>query len=102
MPGLGYCAAARCGNTAFPIASGCLRDNVRLRDVPTRDLQEYGRLQGTRAHKLPRYPMPQTHAVNRKTPSCRVRSEADVTECSGGIWERLYYDWSDPNHVVLT
>jgi len=30
------------------------------------------------------------------------RSEADVTEGSGGIWERLYYDWSDPNRVVLT
>jgi len=26
---------------------------------------------------------------------------ADVTEGSGGIWERLQYDWSDPNHVVL-
>ena len=30
------------------------------------------------------------------------RKEADVTEGSGGVWERLYYDWSDPNHVVLT
>jgi hypothetical protein len=29
-------------------------------------------------------------------------SEADVTEGSGGIWERLHYDWSDPNRVVLT
>src|SRR5215831_19680839 len=29
-------------------------------------------------------------------------SEADVTEGSGGIWERLRYDWSDPNQVVLT
>ena len=29
------------------------------------------------------------------------RSEADVTEGSGGIWERLHYDWSDPNHVIL-
>ena len=29
-------------------------------------------------------------------------SEADVTEGSGGIWERLHYDWSDPNHVKLT
>ena len=29
-------------------------------------------------------------------------SEADVTEGSGGIWERLHYDWSDPNHIVLT
>jgi len=29
-------------------------------------------------------------------------SEADVTEGSGGVWERLHYDWSDPNHVVLT
>jgi len=28
--------------------------------------------------------------------------EADVTEGSGGIWERLHYDWSDPNQVVLT
>ena len=27
---------------------------------------------------------------------------ADVTEGSRGIWERLDYDWSDPNHVVLT
>ena len=29
-------------------------------------------------------------------------TQADVTEGSGGIWERLLYDWSDPNHVVLT
>src|SRR5690242_20648781 len=28
--------------------------------------------------------------------------EADVTEGSAGIWERLRYDWSDPNRVVLT
>ena len=27
---------------------------------------------------------------------------ADVTEGSGGIWERLHYDWSNPNRVVLT
>jgi hypothetical protein len=27
---------------------------------------------------------------------------ADVTEGSGGVWERLHYDWSDPNRVVLT
>jgi hypothetical protein len=32
----------------------------------------------------------------------RGRSQADVTEGSGGIWERLQYDWSDPNYVVLT
>jgi len=29
-------------------------------------------------------------------------TDADVTEGSGGIWERLHYDWSDPVHVVLT
>jgi hypothetical protein len=29
-------------------------------------------------------------------------SHADVTEGSRGIWERLHYDWSDPNRVVLT
>jgi hypothetical protein len=32
----------------------------------------------------------------------RGRSQADVPEGSGGIWERLRYDWSDPNRVVLT
>ena len=32
----------------------------------------------------------------------RGASEADVTEGSGGIWERLHSDWSDPNRVVLT
>jgi hypothetical protein len=32
----------------------------------------------------------------------RGRSEADVTEGSNGIWERLHYDWSDPNRVVMT
>ncbi|MFE3256526.1 hypothetical protein ACFXPS_27635 [Nocardia sp. NPDC059091] len=28
--------------------------------------------------------------------------DADVTEGSTGIWERLHYDWSDPRHVVMT
>ena len=28
--------------------------------------------------------------------------DADVTEGSGGIWERLHYDWSNPNRVRLT
>jgi hypothetical protein len=32
----------------------------------------------------------------------RGPSQADVTEGSSGIWERLHYDWSDPNRVVLT
>jgi len=27
---------------------------------------------------------------------------ADVTEGSGGVWERLTYDWSDPGQVVIT
>ena len=29
------------------------------------------------------------------------RTEADVTEGSGGIWERLHYDWTDPTRVVM-
>jgi hypothetical protein len=29
-------------------------------------------------------------------------TEADVKEGSKGVWERLHYDWSDPNRVVLT
>ena len=32
----------------------------------------------------------------------RGPAQADVTEGSGGVWERLRYDWSNPNHVVLT
>ncbi len=28
--------------------------------------------------------------------------EADVTEGSAGVWERLHYDWSDPSRVVMT
>ena len=35
--------------------------------------------------------------VHRKGPS-----QADVTEGSNGIWERLHYDWSSPDRVVLT
>jgi len=31
----------------------------------------------------------------------RGPTEADVTEGSNGIWERLRYDWSDPGRVVL-
>ena len=26
---------------------------------------------------------------------------ADVTEGSGGVWERLQYDWTDPRHIVM-
>jgi hypothetical protein len=29
------------------------------------------------------------------------RTEADVTEGSGSVWERLHYDWSDPRWVVV-
>ncbi|MGW4531924.1 hypothetical protein ACWEOI_13340 [Nocardia sp. NPDC004340] len=32
----------------------------------------------------------------------RDDQHADVTEGSGGVWERLQYDWTDPNHIVLT
>src|SRR2546423_12798286 len=32
----------------------------------------------------------------------RGPSQADVTEGSRGIWERLHYDWSDPHRVVMT
>ena len=29
-------------------------------------------------------------------------TEADVTEGSYAIWERLHYDWSDPGRIVMT
>jgi hypothetical protein len=28
------------------------------------------------------------------------QGHADVTEGSGGVWERLSYDWTDPNRLV--
>jgi hypothetical protein len=28
-------------------------------------------------------------------------TQADVTEGSAGVWERLHYDWSDPSRVVM-
>ena len=28
--------------------------------------------------------------------------QADVTEGSNGIWERLDYDWSDPHRITMT
>ena len=31
----------------------------------------------------------------------RGSTDADVTEGSGGIWEPLHYDWSDPRRVVM-
>jgi hypothetical protein len=31
----------------------------------------------------------------------RGATDADVTEGSGGIWERLHYDWSDRARVVM-
>ena len=31
----------------------------------------------------------------------RGPTDADVTEGSGGVWERLHYDWSDRNRVVM-
>ena len=31
----------------------------------------------------------------------RGSDHADVTEGSGGIWERLYYDWSDPTRIIM-
>ena len=34
--------------------------------------------------------------VHRRGPA-----DADVTEGSGAIWERLHYDWSDPTRVVM-
>jgi hypothetical protein len=32
----------------------------------------------------------------------RGPADADVTEGSGGAWERLHYDWTDPKRVVMT
>jgi hypothetical protein len=31
----------------------------------------------------------------------RSATDADVTEGTGGVWERLHYDWSDPTRIVI-
>lgn len=31
----------------------------------------------------------------------RGATEADVTEGSGGVWERLHYNWADPARVTM-
>ena len=31
----------------------------------------------------------------------RGATDADVTEGSGGVWERLHDDWSDPTRVIM-
>jgi len=31
----------------------------------------------------------------------RGATHADVTEGSGGVWERLDYDWSDPGQITM-
>jgi len=28
-------------------------------------------------------------------------TQADVTEGSGGVWERLHYNWSDPRRITM-
>ena len=52
----------------------------RLRSGPFEDLRQQRRQRPEGAHQGP--------------------GHADVTEGSGGVWERLSYDWTDPNHVV--
>jgi hypothetical protein len=32
----------------------------------------------------------------------QTSGHADVTEGSGGVWERLDYDWTDPRRIVMT
>jgi hypothetical protein len=31
----------------------------------------------------------------------QIAGHADVREGSGGVWERLDYDWTDPHHVTM-
>jgi hypothetical protein len=31
----------------------------------------------------------------------QAAQHADVTEGSGGVWERLQYDWTDPHRIVM-
>ena len=57
-----------------------------------------------RAHRLRPGPLEALRQQLRRVPQ-GARSgpdQADVTERSAGIWERLHYDWSDPHRVVLT
>src|SRR6516164_9552789 len=57
-----------------------------------------------RTHRFRARPLQAFRQQHQRVP-CRASAgthKADVTEGSGGIWERLHYDWSDPHNVVLT
>ena len=80
------------------------RRSAHVHDSPPPDHHLDARAVRRRAHRLragPREALWQQYRrylkVHRQGPK-----EADVTEGSNGIWERLHYDWSDPNRVVLT
>jgi hypothetical protein len=53
-----------------------------------------------RSHGLWTRPVEAVWQQHRRV--CQGASQADVTKGSGGIWERLHYDRSDLNRVILT
>jgi hypothetical protein len=73
-------------------------------DPPSSDDHRDARAGPGRAHRLRAGPLEDLpHSADGYL---KVRdqgpSQADVTEGSIGVWERLHYDWSDPHRITMT
>jgi hypothetical protein len=80
------------------------KEKTHVYDLPSSDNLSDARAVRRRAHRLRAWPLEALWQQRRRVPQGTSAEQlaADVTEGSGGVWERLHYDWSDPNHVVLT
>ena len=47
-------------------------------------------------------PIRPTRRHSSTSPPCGLYALSSLCVISGDIWERLHYDWSNSNHVVLT
>ena len=104
--------APAAGRDELPSAHHCAFWAARLTATPTRKRRRHvqdpfqrdddghglkksrGRVSPTSGPVAPRSSARAPTTTSRCTIS--VTTEADVTEGSGGVWERLHYDWSDP------
>jgi len=79
------------------------KEQKRVHNPPAPDNHLDARAVRRRAHRLWARPLEAFWQQRRRVPQ-GASTRSDGGRCHGrlrGIWERLHYDWSDPNHVVL-